>query len=483
MEPLAVPLAIHLRATRELLYRLAERRGQDAVLARQLGMHESAARALCWVRQVPASRGGRGYTLGFDDTCPGAALPRRVRSALDGTPIPVLAVRGLRHASAHSTWIRAENDTHTFLKGTLGAVLRPDSQPARRLALTAGHVFGAAASSASGDRVRFIFDGGGAPDLTGTLLDWQPNFTQLPLQCTLDAGLAEIDTAALQPLIARPSEWPVGTSAALTGDTLHLRTRGDDISGGDVAFLGADLCLNGDHSRSYFLRDALVWRTRSPSKSGDSGAPVWNDLDELVGIHAGGQLNDDPLSAIAVPIARILRWAGASIVRRADLTEPVPSAVPSAVPAAIPAAARVSRDASDILARTLYGEARGEGPEGMAAVAHVVLNRVAAKTWWGRDVIGVCQKPFQFSCWNANDRNRDLLLRVDASSAEFRTAQDMAALVLAAEAAATKDRPRTDPTCGATHYYAWRVMAPPNWAIGRTPCARIGGHVFFKGVG
>ncbi len=42
----------------------------------------------------------------------------------------------------------------------------------------------------------------------------------------------------------------------------------------------------------------------------------------------------------------------------------------------------------DVLARTIYGEARGESISGMEAVASVVLNRVAfskrrRRYWWG----------------------------------------------------------------------------------------------------
>jgi hypothetical protein len=468
-------IADHLRATRELLYGLLAARGRDAMLARRLGLAESAARSLCWVRQLPAARGGRGYTLGFDDACSGAALPMHLRSAIDGTPLPVRAVRGLRHAVAHARWVRASNDSHTFLTGTLGAVLRPDGQPERRFAVTAGHVFGAAASVSSGDRVRFDFANEAAPPIIGRLLDWQPNFARLPLECSFDAGLAEVGPDDLRALVAQPGDWPTGTSSAFVGDRLRLRTRGRVIAGGNVAFLGASLCLNGDTSRSYLLRDALVWRTDSPSEGGDSGAPVWNDSDELVALHAGGQLDGDPLSAIAVPIARVLRWAGSDIVRRGELVQTAAPVRPAPTPA--PA----DRDAGDTLARTMHGEARGEGEPGLAAVAHVVLNRVAARSWWGRDVVSVCRKPFQFSCWNDDDPNRDLLLRLTATSPGFALAQDTAARVLAADAEGS--RAAHDPTAGATHYYAWRVMAPPRWALGRTPCARIGGHVFFKGVG
>jgi spore germination cell wall hydrolase CwlJ-like protein len=62
----------------------------------------------------------------------------------------------------------------------------------------------------------------------------------------------------------------------------------------------------------------------------------------------------------------------------------------------------------DILARTLWGEARGEGLAGQIAVAWTIRNRVndgKAKSWWGEGYAGVCLKPYQFSCWNKNDPN------------------------------------------------------------------------------
>src|SRR3546814_5919032 len=71
--------------------------------------------------------------------------------------------------------------------------------------------------------------------------------------------------------------------------------------------------------------------------------------------------------------------------------------------------------AIDVLARTVWGEARGESVRGMEAVASVVVNRVRRAIarggyWWGNDVVGVCLKPCQFSCWNDGDPNRDKLL-------------------------------------------------------------------------
>lgn len=138
-----------------------------------------------------------------------------------------------------------------------------------------------------------------------------------------------------------------------------------------------------------------------------------------------------------------------------------------------PAAAQ----AIDTLARTLYGEARGESVRGREAVAAVVVNRVRHARarggyWWGTTVEEVCRKPYQFSCWNESDPNRAVIAAADGDDPMF-----ACCLRIARRAIAGSLR---DPTEGATHYHA--VGADPLWAVGRTPCARIGRHVFFKDV-
>jgi len=133
----------------------------------------------------------------------------------------------------------------------------------------------------------------------------------------------------------------------------------------------------------------------------------------------------------------------------------------------------------DILARTIWGEARGEGPDGMAAVACVVMNRLAVAAadsqpyWWGATVVQICQKPFQFSCWNADDPNRDKLLAVTDADPQFRQALDIATT------AVTGGLP--DSTNEATHYVVAGVN--PAWLREEPPplrTARIGKHVFYQ---
>lgn len=128
----------------------------------------------------------------------------------------------------------------------------------------------------------------------------------------------------------------------------------------------------------------------------------------------------------------------------------------------------------DVLARTLWGEARGEGTGGMEAVASVILNRVEiaqkkGSYWWGNNIIQVCQKPYQFSCWNRADPNFRKLQAVDAHDLYFATAQRIARRALAGTL--------KDQTGGATHYHANNVL--PYWAKRKTPTASIGRHIFY----
>lgn len=133
----------------------------------------------------------------------------------------------------------------------------------------------------------------------------------------------------------------------------------------------------------------------------------------------------------------------------------------------------------DVFARTIWGEARGEGPNGMEAVADVILNRVKAAQdrggyWWGDNIISVCQKPYQFSCWNRSDSNYKLLQAVtEKSDIYYATAIRVARRAVAG----TLD----DITGGATHYHAQGIL--PDWASGQTPTATIGHHIFYKLIG
>ncbi len=132
----------------------------------------------------------------------------------------------------------------------------------------------------------------------------------------------------------------------------------------------------------------------------------------------------------------------------------------------------VSSAAIDILARTIWGEARGESTDGKKAVASVILNRLKKPDRFGSTIEGVCQKPFQFSCWNDNDPNLPKLKVVDSSEAHFAEC-----LSIAKEAV---EGSLIDSTLGADHYHTTGVS--PAWAQGKTSCKKIGDHLFYNNI-
>lgn len=123
------------------------------------------------------------------------------------------------------------------------------------------------------------------------------------------------------------------------------------------------------------------------------------------------------------------------------------------------------------LARTMYGEARGEGPEGMAAVAAVIMNRKEQGGWFGSDLMAVIFKPWQFSAWNENDPNRNKIanLMPGQGNQTFDLAYEIAGQALQGTL--------PDRTGGATHYHTNAVS--PNWASRLVRTTSIGNHIFY----
>jgi len=61
----------------------------------------------------------------------------------------------------------------------------------------------------------------------------------------------------------------------------------------------------------------------------------------------------------------------------------------------------------EVLALTIYGEARGEPIEGQVAVGCVIRNRVRSGEYINYKA--ACLAPLQFSCWNPTDPNYSVL--------------------------------------------------------------------------
>lgn len=122
------------------------------------------------------------------------------------------------------------------------------------------------------------------------------------------------------------------------------------------------------------------------------------------------------------------------------------------------------------LAKTLWGEARGEGKKGMQAVANVVMNRVQKGGWYGASVKDVVLKPYQFSCWNNTDVNRAQLDNLTVDDLIKSGAWDISEKAINNEL--------LDITGGAINYHAKSVS--PSWAKSMTKTVQIGNHIFYK---
>lgn len=128
----------------------------------------------------------------------------------------------------------------------------------------------------------------------------------------------------------------------------------------------------------------------------------------------------------------------------------------------------------DIMARTLWGEARGEGLKGMRAVAHVIMNRFRDERW--PDTIAkVCQQRFQFSCWNINQP-----ARAGCEAVGMPALIDLGCYPVAVAVACGHDR-EGDLTGSANHYLTNELMmseACPSWAKEEWITEVIGRHTF-----
>lgn len=125
-----------------------------------------------------------------------------------------------------------------------------------------------------------------------------------------------------------------------------------------------------------------------------------------------------------------------------------------------------------VAARTLAQEARGEPLDGQQAVAWTLRNRLEDGRW-GASLSSVCLWPHQFSGW-ANQHDPNFAYACGLSDNDPMLSHMQSVLQAALDAT-------TDPTNGATHYYAMSISAP-GWTGGATPCGKFGHQLFFKGV-
>ncbi len=140
-----------------------------------------------------------------------------------------------------------------------------------------------------------------------------------------------------------------------------------------------------------------------------------------------------------------------------------------------------------ILALCGWGEARGEGADGIKAVINVVNNRVNRGGWYVSKEItrlasayhGVIIKPFQFSCVSPGDPNRQKLLDIanDYSGAVSRDGVLAKCLDLSVQLVQGF---LDDNTGGATYYHTKQMNPYPKWASSFAKTVEIGNQIFYR---
>ena len=123
----------------------------------------------------------------------------------------------------------------------------------------------------------------------------------------------------------------------------------------------------------------------------------------------------------------------------------------------------------DLLARTVYGEARNQKAISHKAIAHVILNRAQNDS---QKIPNVIYKKKHFTCWSQNDPNRKEIERASCKNRVFSQIWSTCLEAFAAQ----------DITHGADHYHALYVL--PKWSQDSRmkTVARIGAHLFYKGT-
>ena len=134
----------------------------------------------------------------------------------------------------------------------------------------------------------------------------------------------------------------------------------------------------------------------------------------------------------------------------------------------------------DVLAATIYGEARGEILSGKQAVASVVMNRAAYAAehsypeFGNGSVCSACLAPWQFSCWDKDDPNRAEILKLDFTA----PSTELAECLKVAHNVINGSLP--DPTRGCLFYKTTLLPWPKEWGKQKPADVVIGHQSFYK---
>jgi N-acetylmuramoyl-L-alanine amidase len=138
-----------------------------------------------------------------------------------------------------------------------------------------------------------------------------------------------------------------------------------------------------------------------------------------------------------------------------------------------------------VVALTILGEARGEGNQGMYAVACIIQERADKRKL---TPAGVCLQPWQFSVWNAGKGK----VKKESELHHLWKSKSTPYAKQLAHAICRGWKLTQDFTGNANHYYSSDRKNPPYWTFKKEivngkeikkaikPTRRIGKHIFYK---
>lgn len=418
-------------------------------------------------RKRPRHRLAAPVPASFTHSVSGRAVPIDVEEIspfrCQGATDPATTLGADRNA------VRADHRKASW--GSYGYLLRHRFD-GRTYLLASGHVLAGGPAPQVGDRVMLSDDTpNGQP--AARLIAWT---TPIPSDAgypnRVDAAIAEIDRPEA---VARLSgTLPNGISGDIrSGMRLHLsgavsgRQRTTVVC--ERATLAFETEIPGIGRRRVGFRDQVF--CRAATQPGDSGASLINDRGRAVGLHAWGSDGraDEGRGEISVftPMTTVLdaftKSRELDLVTDTDVITMLHDRPP----------VDDLDDAIDLVARTLYGEARREPPETRFAIAEVVYNRAIQRSpKFGMSVEAVCRQPEQFSCWNPGDPHRTRTLSISLADPEIAECVTIARDLVAGKVGGI--------TLGADHYHHRRVS--PYYSRQHAPCAQIGNYVFFNDI-
>jgi len=314
-----------------------------------------------------------------------------------------------------------------------------------------------------------------------SVVDWRPAPLAGPEHSTIDAAVLSLEADALSALRTDACLLPEGVGARPQPEQIvSMRSRRGNFSGRLKVYWSGPVDLPGvtPGVDDYFIDSAIGYCC--DSVGGDSGAAVWDVQNRLMGMHLAGLdgVGAGEPNAIYGPIApvldtfRVQPWLTRNRVAQVDT--PTPAAASTRTGAAPTVSSTALTDA-EVVACTLWGEARNQGERGLRAVASVIGNRWHTRYRRCTTAREVCLDRYQFSCWLQNDPNLPRMVAAARQpDAVFRQCMAIADELLKGTMA--------DITRGARHYYAATMRSAPSWARGHSPCVVIGDHLFFNDV-